>query len=226
MEEILGLEDGDLFVLAQQGPDDRRLAGFPKLYSVERLNRAIEEAAEALDYTEESFLDTQMTSKLVVSEDGTRGLATITKTCQVLGGRDLEHIVEFIATPGRTDAPPRSVAVTGARETDTYAHPDGEMFGYRYELESPAPRGGYVHYGYTHDVPLRKKRHTVSFTGPLREVVMVLEFAPGTAPAQVEEIEEDTEREISRRTISLKGRRRIVISRQNFGPGTLALVWE
>lgn len=226
VEELLGVPRGELVDLALRGPRKARIpAQEVSPYTVPSIDRACDELAEELGDTDDLFTPVLFTARLAVSKDWTRGVSTRSNVARTHGGADLTHVVEYIAIPGGTDAPPIAMAATGMSLVDMIAHPDGEVFGFRYELLGPVASGGLAHFSSTYDVPLTELVHGEAFNRPVREVVLALEFDAEAAPEWVEEIE-GWDPDAEGKLIPLFGRRSIVVSRSHFGPGLFALRWS
>ena len=226
IEEILAVPRGELVDLALRGP---RKAHVPtpaeRPYTVPSVDRACDELAAVLGETDDLLTPVVFVARLEVSADWTRGKSTRMSVARAHGGEDVAHVVEFIAIPGGTEDPPALLSSTGMRLLDMIPHPDGEVFGFRFELTGPVASGSLAQYSSTYDVPLTEPTHGEAFTRPVREAVLALEFDPETAPEWVEEVEgwnPDEEGKL----VPLDGRNSIVIARSHFGPGLLALRWS
>lgn len=225
IEEILVIPRGELVELALRGPRKSRIpAQAEDPYSVPSIDRACEEIASMLGEDDDTLTPVVLVARLQVLRDWTRGTSTRTSIARVHGGEEVTHVVEYIAIPGGTDDPPALVSATGMRLVDLIPHPDGEVFGFQFELMGSVASGALTHFSSTYEVPLTEFVHGESFNRPVREVALALEFDSESAPEWVEEIE-SWDPNAEGKLIPLDGRQSIVISRSHFGPGLLALRW-
>ena len=225
IEEILAIPRGELVELALRGPRKSRIpAQAENPFTVPAIDRASDEIAALLGETEDTLTPVVLVSRLQVSQDWRRGVGTRTTVARVHGGDEATHVVEYIAIPGGAEVPPAFVSSTGMRLVDMIPHPDGEVFGFRFELVGPVASGTLTQFSSTFDVPLTELVHGEAFNRPVREVALALEFDAESAPEWIDEIE-GWDPNAEGKPIPLDGRQSIVISRSHFGPGLLGLRW-
>jgi transcriptional regulator with XRE-family HTH domain len=227
LEELLGVRVGSLTGLLA-GTNRTGPLG-PTQFPIDEaaLERAVRETYAALGapYPDVSR-ELTVHSLTDVGADGSVRIATTRAILRsTVGTLTATPFLEL--TPGLRTPAPLFSAVSGGRISQRYSHPDGEVHGVLFELETPlvAPNTTVVEWSMEYPAgypPMRETGYALS--RQCRELLVWTRFDPEALPDWIEERVE-TPHGVQVSPLPLDGRTAVHIVRRAFGPGAVEMRW-
>lgn len=227
IEDLLGLEEGDLNRLL---PSSKRTGPLgPSQFPIdeEAIEEAVKEAYAALG-TPYPDLSREVTTHSVTDVDAQGNLSySVTRSLLQATSGTVSATPFLELTPGVRTTSPIFTAVSGGRIAGKYSHSSGEVHGVLFELDVPltAPDTTMVEWSVEYPAdypPTRETGHGVA--RQCRELLVWTRFHPDALPDWCEERVE-TPTGVTITPVSLNRGGSVHLLHRAFGPGAVELRW-
>lgn len=224
IERALALEPGELRDLLVVRPRLGNISLPTMRLGLERLNAAADETVAALGTTAIEDQRVVWTQLIVQVHDREHARFSFREMHQGLA--DTTRCFPFIhVVPEGHDRTPRFLEATGARLVRSYAHPDGEAFGYLVEYERPLSKGDVAMVEYAIDAPLVRTFAAIGSTNRVREALLQVRFDVGAVPHWIDAFVGDPFA-ADGLPLRFSNDSTALFSRTDFGPGVLGIRWD